>query len=96
MRIIDPFYFSKLFLKKSIKVTQQKEKIEPLLELDLQKHLAKIIVETKFEFNVSQKCIDQMLIHFETFINASINKIKVSYLQKLVLFPRRIYIHFSL
>lgn len=69
---------------KSLLGIQVNEKIESLLELDLQKHLAKIIVETKYEFNVSQKCIDQLMRQVETFINTSINKIKVSYLKKLV------------
>ena len=69
---------------KSLLDIQVNEKIESLLELDLQKHLAKIIVEAKYEFNVSQKCIDQLMRQVETFINTSINKIKVYYLKKLV------------
>ena len=70
--------------------------IDYSLELDLQKHLAKLIVETKFEFNVSQKCIDKLISNFETFLSSSITKIKVSYLQTLELNLLRIYIRSSL
>ena len=65
------------------------------LELELQKHLAKVLVETKFECNVTQSCINKIMSNFELFVNFSITKISVSYLQMLLLFLLQTYIHSS-
>jgi hypothetical protein len=72
------------------------ERQKGYLELELQKHLAKIILETQFEFNVTQTCINKVMSHFDAFLNSSITKIMVSYLRMLLLFLLQICNHFSL
>ena len=47
--------------------------------LNLTKKLAKIILDTKYEFNVSQVCIDRLVYRFKCLFNEGFELINVSY-----------------
>ena len=47
------------------------------VQLKLKKSLAKIILDTKYEFKCSQACIDKMLFRFQTFFSDGIELLKV-------------------
>ena len=50
----------------------------------LKKHLAKIILDTKFEHHTTQTCINVLLSQFKELVNNGIEKIKVIYLEKVL------------
>jgi len=52
---------------------------EESVELKLKKKLAKIILDTKYEYKVTQTCIDRLVYRFKNFFNEGIEIFSVSY-----------------
>ena len=63
----------------SVKANEDSVKAnEDSVKLKLKKKLAKIIIDTKYEYNVSQVCIDNILNRFNSLFNQGIELIEVS------------------
>lgn len=53
-------------------ITESKTKTRTSVDLEIQKRLAKLILDVKYQNNMNQTCVDMLLLRFRGFFNEAI------------------------